>query len=134
MPCTEIRFSPGSDADSRSRVMAVATRLPTSRTSARVAACRSSVERAPMTVTTEVVFTPELVEEKFSGTGLGRKTVVQICEEIKLPLETAKARLTKAGITWQPDEKMKAIADRHKTSAINILKAILVKDFRPTVS
>jgi hypothetical protein len=86
-------------------------------------------ERAPIENASRIVFTVELVEEKFSGTGLGQKTIGQICSQIKFPLTKARDRLSKKNVKWQDDEKMKDIAERYEVGAIDILKAILVPGF-----
>ncbi len=86
-------------------------------------------EQAPVADAEKIVFSPELVEEKFSGTGVGRKTVEQICKEIKFPMAKVEKRFARAKIEWKADEKMKAIAERYGVGAIDILKVILVPKY-----
>lgn len=76
-----------------------------------------------------IVYTSELVEEKFAGTGVGRKTLSQICEENKIDLNLAKKRLSEKGIITKEDETLKEIADKHNTLPIEILKVILIEDY-----
>jgi len=85
---------------------------------------------APMEVTPGVVYTPELVEERFGGRGLGAKTLAQICAEVGVPIDDAKLRLTKAGMDVKPEEKMKAIAERHSKVPLDVLKHILVEGYK----
>ena len=74
--------------------------------------------------------TAEQVEERFAGSGLGRKSLVQICTELALPLDEAKRRLAVQGWTAADDETFKAIADRVGVTPIDILKAILVPGYK----
>ncbi|MBU2549934.1 MAG: DUF4405 domain-containing protein [Proteobacteria bacterium] len=78
----------------------------------------------------ETRFTAEGVEERFSGTGLGRKTLAQVLTENGLDAKAALARLRSKGLEPGPEETMKEAADRHGASAIDLLKAALVDDYR----
>lgn len=71
-------------------------------------------------------YTAELVEERFAGTGVGRKTLTQVCTETGVPLEVAKRRLADAGIEAADDEKMKTIAESRGLTPTDVLKAILI--------
>ena len=78
--------------------------------------------------------TPEDVDVKFSGTGVGRKTLKQVCEETGLNPETAKGRLQQAGVPWDGEEKLKGIANAIDTAPIEILKAMLIEGYKPQKS
>lgn len=84
-------------------------------------------------IETGIVYTPELIEEKFAGTGIGRKTLLQICEENNIDLNLAKKKLSEKGISVKEDETLKEMASRHNTVPIEILKIILVEDYNPSL-
>jgi Domain of unknown function (DUF4405) len=84
----------------------------------------------PLEVPFGAAYTPEMVEQRFAGTGLGGKTLAQICTEVGVPVDQAKVRLTKAGITAAEDENLKAIAERHSKVPMDVLKHILVEEYR----
>ena len=76
-----------------------------------------------------VIFTPELVEEKFAGTGIGRKALSWILEDIGIDSELAKQRLSKNNIQADEEETLKEIAQRYGINPIDVLKIILVEDY-----
>ncbi|MBW2513409.1 MAG: DUF4405 domain-containing protein [Deltaproteobacteria bacterium] len=76
----------------------------------------------------DVVWTPEKIEEVFSGTGLGNKTIEQIIKELQLKPDSVYQRLEKAGIEAQKGERIKKLADEHQTTPIKILTIVLIKD------
>lgn len=75
-------------------------------------------------------YTPESVDEKFSGTGLGKKTLKIVCEENGIDINFAKEKLNKIGIQMKEEDTFKSIAEKNNTSPIEILKAVLVKDYK----
>jgi hypothetical protein len=76
-----------------------------------------------------VKFTPELVEEKFAGTGIGQKALSWLIEDIGINPELARQRLLKSNIKASDDETLKQIASRYETNPIEILKIMLVEDY-----
>jgi hypothetical protein len=79
---------------------------------------------APEPVTASI--TGEEVELRYSGTGLGQKTVAEIAETTGVPLETMLTRLQAAGIDAAPGDKMKAVAKAHDDMPpIDVLKVML---------
>ena len=75
-------------------------------------------------------FSPDSVEEKFSGTGIGQKALSWIIEDIGLPPELVKARLALNDIKASDDEKIKAIASRYNSEPIEILKVMLIEGYK----
>ncbi len=75
-----------------------------------------------------IVYTPELVEEKFSGTGIGKKTLKQICEENEIELNFAIDKLKIKGIKGDGEETLKEISERYDKRPLDILTIILVDD------
>ena len=76
-------------------------------------------------------FKPADVEAQFAGTGIGRKTLEQMAEELKLDLNTAQARLKMVGVEAKASDKMKMIAEAHDLEAIDLVKMLLIEGYRP---
>jgi hypothetical protein len=72
------------------------------------------------------VWTPEMVEETFAGTGVGRRSIGQIIRDHGLDNKTVYQRLKKAGIEDRVDDRIKELADKHDSTSIKILTIILV--------
>jgi hypothetical protein len=77
----------------------------------------------------EIKFTPELVEDKFAGTGIGQKALSWMLEDIGMSPKLARPRLSKNNITVSDDETLKQIASRYEIEPIEILKIMLVEDY-----
>jgi hypothetical protein len=92
-------------------------------------ALMKKVEQKPESVQ-QASYTPELVEEKFSGTGFGRKTLAEMCKAAGVDINIAKDRLRKNNIEMKDDETMKDAATRRSADAIDILKVILVENYQ----
>ena len=84
------------------------------------------LEPKPKTMTPGSVWTPELIEETFAGTGVGRKSVGQIIKDHGLDPKTVYHRLKKGGIEAKDDDKIKQLADKHDSTPIKILAIMLV--------
>jgi hypothetical protein len=78
----------------------------------------------------DTVWTPEKIEEVFSGTGLGNKTIGQTIKELQLEPDLVYQRLKRAGIEAQEGDRIKELANEHNTTPINILTVVLIKDSR----
>jgi hypothetical protein len=77
------------------------------------------------------MLTPEAVEARYAGSGLGRKTLKTIFDEIGMDAAFGLSRLDSVGIRAQVDEKAKEIAERHELTPIDLMKVLVVYDFRP---
>ena len=75
-------------------------------------------------------YTPEMVEVEFAGTNLGNKTLEMICENLNIEIEYAQNRLHQNEIEMSKEEKLKNTAERYALNPIDILKAILIEDFK----
>lgn len=73
------------------------------------------------------VWTAEKVEETFSGTGLGNKTIGTIIKDLKLDADTVHRQLKAAGIEGKEGDTLKTLAEKHDTTPIKILTRILVE-------
>ena len=69
---------------------------------------------------------PEEIEAKFSGTGLGRKNVAEICLEIGVDLEIGLGRLSKAGISAIGDDKLRPLAEKYDRNPMDLLIIMMV--------
>ena len=85
------------------------------------------LENKPVTMTSGAVWTAEKIEEVFSGTGLGNKTIGQIIKEMQLEPEIVYQSLKGAGVEARDDDKMKQLATAHNTTPIKILTVVLIK-------
>lgn len=56
----------------------------------------------------------DALEVHFAGSGLGCKTLAEVCDEIGIDGAMAIVRLSQAGIDATPDSRLKALADMHE--------------------
>lgn len=75
--------------------------------------------------------TPEAVEEKYAGSGIGRKTMAEVTASMRLDKAKISRRLTGLKIDVKENEPLKQAAERNKLAPIELLKAILVDDYDP---
>lgn len=80
-----------------------------------------------------MAFTAETVDDTFGGTGVGRKSLSIISDNLGIPLETVSQKLAQAGINAKTDETLKSIADRYGITPIDLLKAVLVDGYKPAL-
>jgi hypothetical protein len=73
------------------------------------------------------LWTPELVEKTFAGKGLGKKTLDQIAQQLKLDLAKVQTKLSAAGIKMESKDKFKDIATKNKITPLDLMKKILLK-------
>jgi len=76
------------------------------------------------------IYTPESIEVEFSGTGFGNKTIGSICEQLGIDTTIAVDRLKSAGISAALNQTMKATAEKANTEAIEIMKIIILEDYK----
>ena len=79
-----------------------------------------------MTVQKAVKYTPESVETTFAGTGIGNKTLEEICNIAGVSNEKAVQRLKARGLTVKKEEPLRAAAQRQGLPPMDLLKAILL--------
>lgn len=75
--------------------------------------------------------TPEIIEERFAGTGLGRKQLAEVILDLKIDKNKAIERLEKQGIKYSAEATLKEIAAEKEITPIDVLKVILIEEFRP---
>jgi len=71
-------------------------------------------------------YTDYSVVIKFDGTGIGVKTLEQICREFEIPMETAQQKLARRNLAVSPTELLKEAARRNGVMPIEILQAVIV--------
>ncbi len=70
---------------------------------------------------------PEDIEAKLAGTGLGNRSLSTFCESSGMNVETALSRLSANGIEADQDETLKKIAEKAGVNSIDIAKVILIE-------
>jgi hypothetical protein len=78
-----------------------------------------------------VVFTPDRVDEKFAGTGIGRKELFWVLEDIGMDKKIAKERLYRNNIVLEKDETLKDAGERYNIDPMEILKVTLIEGYSP---
>ncbi len=74
--------------------------------------------------------TAEAVEARFSGTGLGRKSLQELIGKTGVPEAIALDRLRTAGMADPSAGNVRELADRHGLSPIDIVKIIMLPDHK----
>lgn len=75
------------------------------------------------------VYRADQVEKDFSGTGIGRKTLVQVADEFGVPVEIIQSRLMDIGVTSEPTSRLKDLGEAKGFEPMELLKTILVKGY-----
>jgi hypothetical protein len=70
--------------------------------------------------------TPADIEARYAGTGLGRKTLAEVCTESNLDLKACLERLADAGIRAESGVRLKALAEAHGRTPIELLTILLL--------
>lgn len=81
-------------------------------------------------IDTSLKFTPEMVEERFAGSGIGRKTLTQITSENGISMREALMKLEAQGIKIKKNEAFKDAAAKYELYPLDLLKIILVEGYR----
>lgn len=76
------------------------------------------------------LWTAELVQQQFEGTGVGRKTLAVICQEQHLDQAAIVKKLAARKISATPDATLKKLGDESGELPIELLKSILVGEQR----
>lgn len=70
--------------------------------------------------------TVEDIEAKYAGTGLGRKTLEEVCGEIGIDLQSVLNKLNAVGIQAAGGDKLREVADEYDKSPIDLMVIILM--------
>jgi hypothetical protein len=72
------------------------------------------------------IWTPEIIEETYAGTGVGRHSIGQIIRAHRLDPEAVYHRLEEGDIKAKDDDKIKELARKYDSTPIKILTIMLV--------
>lgn len=72
------------------------------------------------------VWTREDIEAEFSGTGLGRKSITELCEVAGVKLNTCLKRLKNGSISVKAKDSVRDVATSHNRNPIDLLDLILI--------
>jgi len=75
-------------------------------------------------------YTAEMVDERFAGKGMGKKKLAEVCREIGMDLDQAKERLAKSQVPASDEETIQDLAGKIKVSPMDVIKIILVENYR----
>ncbi len=75
--------------------------------------------------------TPQAVEEKFAGSGIGRKTLSEITSSLNLDGSQVITRLASKNLGVKDDEPLKQAAERLGLQPIELLKAVMIEGYKP---
>jgi hypothetical protein len=89
------------------------------------------LEGKAVSKTQPAALTPEAVEEKFAGSGIGRKTFAQIAGSMNLDVGTVRTRLASMSFHVKVEDPLKDAAERNGLQPIELLKAVLIEGYRP---
>lgn len=76
--------------------------------------------------TSKNLTTPEEIEAQYSGTGLGRKSLTEICHTVDIDIDMALKRLSKAGIQATGGDNVRELAEKYNRSPIDLLKIMML--------
>ena len=71
---------------------------------------------------------PEEIEAKYAGTGLGRKSMVEICMTVGIEPASGLEKLAAQGIVAAGDETARSVAERHGLTPIDLLQRMLAPE------
>jgi len=71
------------------------------------------------------ILTPEMIEERFAGSGIGHRKLSWILKDAGLSEDTVRRRLAGKNIEFRADATLKEIAARHGMTPMDVLKVIL---------
>lgn len=75
-------------------------------------------------------YTAEQVGEMLEGRGVGRKNIQWLIKSYKLDSQKVSRRLKSSNITYSEDESFRDIANRYEVSPMDIIKVVMVKQYR----
>jgi hypothetical protein len=107
-------------------VTAAAMTEETAKASLRTAPSAIAPVKPAVVSAKQAVYTAELVDEKFEGRGMGRKTLAMLAEETGFDLAKAKKKLAARNLSMKDDETLKDAAAKAGIAPMEILKIILV--------
>lgn len=86
---------------------------------------QTAAKAQPASTTAVKRWTPELIQSRFEGKGIGRKTLVEICTEFKLDQAVVIKKLAEKKITMASGDSLKEAGARHNEAPLEIMTIIL---------
>ena len=74
---------------------------------------------------TSTLWTAEMIQARFEGKGVGRKTIAELCTEFQLDQNLVINKLASKKISAKPDDSLKELGSRHNELPLEIMKIIL---------
>jgi hypothetical protein len=78
-------------------------------------------------VSSDIMYTSEIIEDRFAGSGIGQKRLTDVCEDLGIDIAVAEKRLAAKGIEIAEGEKLKDSAGRYDMNPLDLLKIIAVE-------
>ncbi|MBL8572147.1 MAG: DUF4405 domain-containing protein [Hyphomicrobiaceae bacterium] len=101
------------------------------RTPAEVYAVISAGERAAQAQAPAKVWSAAELDTRYGGTGIGRRSVVQLAEEFGLTPAVVQQRLAGIGIAARGEDRLKDLGDKAGLDAMELFKTVLIEGYRP---
>jgi hypothetical protein len=89
------------------------------------------LEAKPGPASAGFTLTPQMVEERYAGSGIGKKTISDISASMNLDASRIMQRLEALGILARVEEPLKQAAERNRLQPIELLKVILIESYSP---
>ncbi len=72
-------------------------------------------------------WTAEKIEAEFAGTGLGRKTIAELCDLAGSPLDACVARLKSGGVDATAEDSVREVSSGYDLTPLDLLKMLLIR-------
>jgi len=76
------------------------------------------------------IYTPEMVELEFAGSNAGNKTIESLSRSLNIENDNITQKFQQAGFDISSTETLKKAAEKYNITPIELLKIMLVKDYR----
>jgi Domain of unknown function (DUF4405) len=108
-----------------------AVALKAERSAAEVYGVIAAGEKAVRAQEPAKVWTPEELDTRYGGTGVGRRSIIQLADEFSLPREIVITRLAAIGVAARGEDRLKDLAERIGLDAMELFKAALIEGYLP---
>lgn len=88
-------------------------------------------ERAAQATAPAKSWTPEELDSRYGGSGIGRRSIIQIAEEFGVAQVTLRERLARIGVVARGEDKLKDLGDKAGIEPMELFKAALIDGYRP---
>ena len=101
------------------------------RSAAEVYGLIAAGEKAARATEPAKVWTPEELDARYGGSGVGRRSVIQLADEFSLPRDTIVARLAAVGVTAKGEDRLKDLGTLANVDPMELFKAALIEGYTP---